>query len=144
MTMDIYAPIIPYKECGGNKLYASLNEVISTLELANIKQNDINDNIIRVDVSDSMMLFFSKRNGKLFKICTQEGYKGALPNGITVGMSKQDFCAIDNTLEYDDFEEVWESKLGYFIETDCDTDSAKWISIFIKEFLQDDFENYNW
>lgn len=59
-------------------------------------------------------------------------------------MSKQEFCSIDSTLEYDDFEEVWESKLGYFIETDYDTNNARWISIFIKEFLQDDFENYNW
>jgi hypothetical protein len=144
MTIDIYAPIIPYKECGGIKLYTNLNEIIGELAPANIKTKDLNDDSIRIDIKDSMMLFFSKKNAKLYKICTQEGYKGNLPNGIKVGMSKQEFCSIDSTLEYDDFEEVWESKLGYFIETDCDTNNARWISIFIKEFLQDDFENYNW
>ena len=45
---------------------------------------------------------------------------------------------------YDGFEEVWESTKGYYIETDVETGKASWISIFIKEVFDEDFETANW
>ena len=47
-------------------------------------------------------------------------------------------------LSYDEFEEIWESPKGYFIETDVDTDCATWISVFIKELNDDNFDNACW
>jgi hypothetical protein len=139
MNFDNNAPIIPFKECGGIKLYSTLEEVLNSIKSLKIIKNDISCNFIRYDVEDCLMLFFYKKNNRLYKICTQKKYNGSLPNGIKVGMKEQEFCAIDNTLIYDDFEEIWESKLGYFIETECGTNEAVWISVFVKELFEERF-----
>lgn len=40
--------------------------------------------------------------------------------------------------------EVWESKKGVFIETDAGINAVKWISVYIRELDNEDFENANW
>lgn len=63
---------------------------------------------------------------------------------IDTSTHEDDFTKIDPEIIYDDFEEVWESPKGYFIETDAETGIATWINVFINETLEDDFEEANW
>ena len=45
---------------------------------------------------------------------------------------------------YDDFEEVWESDKGVFIEMDAETNKARWISVYIPELDLENFEDCQW
>lgn len=142
--INITAPIIPFKGMGGINLYSTIDELQPILSDKKSKKTILNEEWTRYDIGKSLMLFFHEKNRKLFKICTQEEYQGSLPNGIAVGTDEKEFLNLDETLSYDDFEEVWESKSGYYVETDVETDKAVWISIFVKELLEEDFELCNW
>lgn len=142
--IDLKAPIIPFKEMGRIKLYSTIDELQPILSDEKTTRTILNEEWTRYDIGKSLMLFFHEKNKKLFKICTQEEYQGSLPNGISVGTDEKEFSILDETLSYDDFDEVWESELGYFVETDAETNKAVWISIFIKELLSKDFDLCNW
>lgn len=45
---------------------------------------------------------------------------------------------------YDDFEEVWESDKGVFIEMDAETNKVRWISVYISELDLENFEDCKW
>ena len=52
---------------------------------------------------------------------------------------------IDPELTYDDWNEDYESPLGYWLEDDIDTGEVSSISIFIPELLdEDNFDYCNW
>lgn len=50
---------------------------------------------------------------------------------------------IEPSFVYNDFEEVWEFEKGIFIETSAGTNTVKWISVYIRELDNADFENAN-
>ena len=58
------------------------------------------------------------------------------------------FCADDRiTLarsQKHDFEEVYVSNKGIYIETDPVDNTVLWISVFVKEIDNEDFEKGNW
>lgn len=98
-------------------------------------------NIIRTE--NSMSFFFAK--DKLFKIYVSEGFDGSLSNGIAIGMNIEDAQKIDSSLKYDEWNEDWSSDAGYWLEDSVDHHKIISITIFIKEFLDDDlFEKYEW
>jgi len=142
IAIDKYAPIIPYKEMGGIKLYSSLDELSNIL--CKYEKNNMNDSWIKYDIDNIMSLFFHKRNGKLFKMTTMDGYCGKLFDKITVETTEKMFTEIDDSFKYNEFDEVWESNQGVFIETNPQTQKATWISVYIKELDNDDFENAEW
>lgn len=78
-------------------------------------------------------------NGKLFNITTFQNYKGKLFNKINVGMHIEEVLKLEPSFEYDDFEEVYFSPKGIFIETDPITHTVIWISVYIKELEDDNF-----
>ena len=81
---------------------------------------------------------------KLFEIWVDKKFKGCLPNGLKIGMTIEDACKIDTELKFDDWEENWQSPLGYWIENEA-TPQIISISIFIKEVLDDElFDSYSW
>ena len=51
---------------------------------------------------------------------------------------------VEPSFVYDDFEEVWESEKGIFIEMDAETNTVRWISVYIRELDDENFENANW
>ncbi len=59
-------------------------------------------------------------------------------------MPIEDVLKLEPSFEYDDFEEVYVSDKGIFIETDPETNQVMWISIFIKELETDKFDEANW
>ena len=61
-----------------------------------------------------------RRNGKLFKIVLWQDYSGSLPNGISIGMQVSEAKTLDPTLEYDEWNEDYESSSGYWLEDDAE------------------------
>ena len=89
-------------------------------------------------------LFFAK-NGKLFKIVLWQDYAGSLPNCVSTGMQVSEAKKLDPTLEYDEWNEDYESSSGYWLEDDAEDGDIISSSIFIRELLDEDqFDYCNW
>lgn len=144
MLLDIRAPIVPFKGFGKIKLYSTRNQVQELLEGKAVKSEIINNDWIRYDIQNSIELFFHLKNNKLFRITTLDNYKGKLFGKIGVGTTEKELLEAESSFVYDDFEEVWESKKGVFVEMDAETNTVRWISVYIKELNDENFEEANW
>ena len=144
MLLDITAPIIPFKGFGEIKLYSTRDELSDLLSLNNVEAMVINENWIRYDIQNSVELFFHLGNNKLFRIITLDNYKGRLFEKIGVGTTEQKMLEIEPSFVYNEFEEVWESDKGVFIEMDAETNRVRWISVYIPELDLENFEECNW
>ena len=144
MLLDIRAPIVPFKGFGKIKLYSTRNQVQELLEGKAVKSEIINNEWIRYDIQNSIELFFHLKNNKLFRITTLDNYKGKLFGKIGVGTTEKELLEAEPSFVYDDFEEVWESKKGVFVEMDAETNTVRWISVYIKELNDENFEEANW
>jgi len=143
--LDINARIIPWEGMGGIKLYSTIKELKEILEdRINVSGVLLNNMWVRYEVKDIMYLFFHLGNGKLFKITTLKNYKGKVFEKIGVGTLEKDLLKIEPSFVYDDFEEVYESQKGIFLETDPKSRSVTGISVYIKELDDEDFEEANW
>ena len=96
------------------------------------------------DIQNSVELFFHLGNNKLFRIITLDNYKGRLFEKIGVGTTEQKMLEIEPSFVYNEFEEVWESDKGVFIEMDAETNRVRWISVYIPELDLENFEECNW
>ncbi len=143
MHLDIYAPINPFEGFGEIKLYSTRDELKELLEKQNVSETVVND-WIRYDIDNSIELFFHSKNNKLFRITTLDNYRGLLFEKIGVKTSKEEMLKIEPTFVYDEFEEVWESPKGVFIEMDAETDVVRWISVYIPELDSEEFEECKW
>ena len=144
MLLDIRAPIVPFKGFGKIKLYSTRNQVQELLEGKAVKSEIINNDWIRYDIQNSIELFFHLKNNKLCRITTLDNYKGKLFGKIGVGTTEKELLEAEPSFVYDDFEEVWESKKGVFVEMDAETNTVRWISVYIKELNDENFEEANW
>lgn len=144
--------VIPYKGFNDITFEMSFKEVKTLLKEKLIKFNtenwpnkgctpEVAWDIIRI--GQDISIFFAK--GRMFKIYFENGFTGALANGISLGMNINDAEAIDPTIQYDDWEEVYTSDQGYWLEDDVETGEIISITIFIKELEDDDlFYKYEW
>ena len=144
MLLDNTAPIIPFRGFGDIKLYSTRDELSDLLSLNNVETMFINENWIRYDIQNSVELFFHLGNDKLFRITTLDNYKGKLFEKIGVGTTAEDMLKFEPSFIYDDFEEVWESDKGVFIEMDAETNKVRWISVYIPELDLENFEDCKW
>lgn len=144
MLLDISAPIVPFEGFGEIKLYSTRDELQELLEGEAVETEIINNDWIRYDIQNSVELFFHLKNNKLFRITTLDNYQGKLFEKIGVGTTEKELLKVEPSFVYDDFEEVWESEKGIFIEMDAETNTVRWISVYIKELDDKDFENANW
>ena len=148
--IDINAPIVPFEGTERIKLYQSLDETKSFLSAEGIvyreeywsAESETVPNPWNVIVIDGIASLFFARNKKLFKIVFWENYQGALPNGVHTGMSMDDALNCDCSLRYDDWNEVYISDAGYWIEDNLETKQVMSISVFIKELLDDNSFDY--
>ncbi|WP_310552059.1 hypothetical protein [Paenibacillus glufosinatiresistens] len=99
---------------------------------------------MRYEIKDEVCLWFNLFNGKLFKITALKNYTGKLFDVIHIGMSIDEVLEIEPSFEYDDFEEVYCSPKGIYIETDPVENTVLWISVYIKEIDNEDFDKGNW
>ena len=143
-TIKKNAPIIPFKELGGIKLYSTIDELEGILSLDDVVPVMIHDGWIRYDIQNCIELFFHIKNKKLFRITTLDEYKGKLFGGISVGTTEEEMLKIEPSFYYDDFEEIWESEKGVFIEMDAEKNTVRWISVYIKELDSENFEQADW
>lgn len=77
---DIYAPIIPYEEFGGIKLYSILELLAPLLKSYNAEADSYlpYKNWTRYEIRDTAYLFFHNKNRKLWQTTALENYKGKL------------------------------------------------------------------
>ena len=144
MKLDITAPIIPFEGLGGIKLYSTREELKDILSLDGVESEIICNEWIEYDIQNSVELFFHLGNNKLFRITTLDNYKGKLFEKIGVGTAEEEMLKIEPSFVYDEFEEVWESEKGVFIEMDAETNKARWISVYIPELNLENFEDCQW
>jgi hypothetical protein len=142
--LDLNAPIIPWKGMGNVVLYTHLRDLHESMKKENIKAFLYDNYLVRYEILDKIYLFFNLVNGKLFKITALENYKGKLFGDIYIGMHIDEVLKREPSFVYDDFEEVYCSSKGIYIETDPVEHTVLWISIYIKELDNEDFEKGNW
>ena len=144
--------IIPYEGTESIALYTTLEDVRTMLkgegytfrqELWKATTDDPNP--FTVIIIDGVMSLFFAKNMKLFKIILWENYQGCLPNGIRPRMPLVEAQTIDPALSFDDWNEVYLSSSGYWLEDNLDTKEVMSISVFIKELDDDDlFDSCTW
>lgn len=142
--INLEAPIIPWIGMGGIKLYSHISELKSLLESEKVECFLYNKFLVRYEIKGKIYMFFNLINGKLFKITTLEEYKGLLFDEIYVGQKTEEMLRVDTSFEYDEFEEVYVSDKGVFVETEPETDTVKWISVYIKELETEEFDRALW
>ncbi|MDF2474282.1 MAG: hypothetical protein K0R21_2064 [Anaerocolumna sp.] len=142
--INLHANIEPWKGLGGIRLYAHISEYQELLESSRAKTHMLGRFLIRYEIENQVFMWFNIVNGKLFKITACKQYKGKLFDKITIGMEMEQVLKIDNSFMYNDFEEVYESSKGVYIETNPEDDRVMWISVFIKEINEKSFEIGNW
>ena len=139
--MDINADIVPYFGAAGFRLYSEYSPDTGG------KYVDLNEHFFRVDIDDSVGLFYAKPNNMLFKIALGTGYKGMM-NGVSpLGKTEDELYKLYPDLWFDDFEKLfWTDPLkGFFIEVDPTTRLSSQVSIYIKEMeFNDVFFRFEW
>lgn len=142
--VDLDAPIIPWEGIGGIKLYSHIGDLYTTIQQTKKEPSLIGKFFIKYEIEDLIDLWINVINGKIFKITALKNYTGNLMEKICIGMHIDDVLRIEPSLVYDDFEEVYCSPKGIYIETDPVEHTVLWISVYIKEIDNDDFERGEW
>lgn len=143
--------IIPYEGTNTIKLGMTLSEVREYLKNNKIPFNQTMDSNkdctppipwIYITVESSFSMSFVK--DVLFEMSFEGNCSGRLPNGVGIGTEMKELERLDLSLEYDDDDEVFVSKDGYWIIDDIDSGKVKTITVFLKEVEPDDFFDYKW
>ena len=151
MTSLFSEKIVPYHGIDTITLGMTLSEVRNYLKNNKIPFNQAMESNkectppipwISITVDDSLSMSFVK--DVLFEISFEGKYAGTLPNGVGVGMSMKELEDIDDTLKYDDDDEMFVSENGYWIIDDIDSGKVKTITIFLEDVNSDDFFDYEW
>jgi hypothetical protein len=129
---------------GNMKLYSHVSDFYQTIEQLGGQPKFLGKFLMRYELSDSIDLWFNILNGKLFKITALRNYTGKLFDKIGIGMHIDDVLKLEPSFVYDEFEEVFCSPKGIYIETDPVENTVLWISVYIKEIDNNDFEKGNW
>ena len=151
--MEMNSEIVPYKGIEGIDLYLPIDVVRQSLSNEGLRfreevwggNSETIPNPWTILIVDDVVSLFFASNSKLFKIVLWKNYQGSLPNGIHPRMAMTEAQCLDPALVYDDWNEDYESPLGYWLEDDPDTEEVSSISIFIREILdEDNFDYCNW
>lgn len=143
--ININSPILPWESIGDIGLYSTIKELREIIENRRLVSGVLLNNMwVRYEIKDTLYLFFHLGNGKLFKITALKEYKGMLFDKIGIGTYESDITKLEPSFLYDDFEEIYESEKGVFIETDPVEKTVTQISVFIKELDDENFEDANW
>lgn len=143
--------ILPYVGTDTFKLGDNLCNIRQSLKHNKIKFNqriDPNKGCepevpwIFIEIENCITLCFAK--DILFEIVLENDYTGKLPNGVFIGMKMSELEEIDKSLKYNEDDEDFVSKNGYWIEDDLDTGKICSITIFLPEVDSEDFFKYEW
>ncbi len=142
--LDFNSSIFPWKGMGGIELYSHISEFYDIIQDTKKEPSLLGKFLIKYEIDNSLDLWFNLVNGKLFKITALKNYTGKLLEQVSIGMHIDDVLKIEPSFIYDDFEEVYISDKGIYIETDPIDNTVLWISVFVKEIDDEDFEKGNW
>lgn len=150
--MKLTDRIIPYEGTESIALYATLEDVRNMLKSEGYtfrqevwKATSDDPNPFTVIIIDDVISLFFAKNMKLFKIILWENYQGCLPNGIRPRMPLVEAQTIDPELSFDDWNEIYLSPTGYWLEDNLKTKEVMSISVFIKEIDDDTlFDSCSW
>lgn len=142
--------LVPFIGTDSFKLYSNLESAKSFLTNNHIpfsmeewdSDYETVPNPWKVIVIDNTLNLFYAKNDKLFKIVALDHYAGTLTNGVSIGMIIDDAKKLDPTLSFDEWNEVWSSELGYWLEDDIDTKKIFSICVYIRELLKEDTFDY--
>lgn len=144
--------IIPYVGIDDIKLGSELTNIIDILKKHGIKYNigiQSNKGFEKeipwqtVYIKKYMTLVFA--DNILWQINFEEDFKGRLENGIKIGTKVKDLKTLDDSIEFDDWNENWTSKKGYWLFDTVESEKIYMFSIFIKECEDDEeFYSYEW
>lgn len=147
--LDLATPIVPYEGTGifnFSENYATIKTQMNEQKINYSEEiwdgTGYNPAWTVITVENAIRLFFVKE--KLFKIVLQENFKGSLPNGIDLDTDIDEAQKIDETLTFNDWDEMFESNSGYWLEDNLDTKKLLSITIFIPAVESEDFYEYNW
>lgn len=131
--IDPDAPILPYVGLGNISFKCTADELRELLSEATLVWE--HEDAARYDIGDVLSLFLMKSHGKLklFRLMTLEGYTGKLFDKISTSTVEKELLVLEPSFIFDDFEEVFESEKGVFIETDPVSGRARYISVYVKE-----------
>lgn len=138
------APIVPWEEMGGIKLYSHISEFYEIINNLDDADALLGKSLVRYKIRDEVDLWFNLFNGKLFKVTALKNYTGKLFDVIHISMPIDEVLEIEPSFEYDDFEEVYCSPKGIYIETDPVENTVLWISVYIREIDKEDFDKGDW
>ena len=145
ITIDLNAPIIPCEGLGGIKLSSTRDSLNDILSLTNVRKKILwEGDGVAYEIQNKISLQFLASNKKLFKIVALPEYKGKVFGKIGIGMTEEELLKAEPSFVYDDFEEVWASNKGIFIEMDPETNTVMWISVYIPELETEDFKKGEW
>ena len=144
--------IIPYIGTDIFKLYSKYAAIKAILDNENIVyteekwqvEGETISNPWKVIIIPETISFFFASNNKLFKIVFWHNYTGKLSNNIGIGSTMNTVSSIDPTIHYNDWDEIYESSNGYWIEDDIETKNVLSITVFIKEIDNNNFDECNW
>ncbi len=144
--------VIPYKGFDDITFHMSFRELRDLLKTRKIKHSienwsnkgctpEVPWDIIRI--GKDISFFFAK--GRMFKIYFEHNFSESLDNGICLGMKIRDAERIDPSIRYDDWEEIYISDKGYWLEDNVDSGEIISLTIFIKELENEEiFFKYEW
>ncbi len=95
-----------------------------------------------IEIDDSITLCFVK--DVLFEIVFENRFEGKLNNGVRIGTDMSEVKRVDDTLEYNDDDEDFISRQGYWIVDDIDTGKVNTITVFLPEVDEPNFFKYEW
>ncbi|MGN0979552.1 MAG: hypothetical protein ACI4PT_04395 [Candidatus Avoscillospira sp.] len=133
--IDKYAPIIPYVGIGGIRLNSTKAEVEQVLGCPLEGKELLYDGEwSKYTIGNELSLFFVEEDDRLFEIETLPGYQGKLFGKIGTDTDEADLLRLEPTLEYDEFEEIYQSKeKGVIIMTDIPAQKAVWIAVYVED-----------
>ena len=143
--------IIPFEGTESFKLGMKLEDVRAILKSNKIPFNqtlqsnkDTTDKVpwIFITIDDSITFCFAKE--VMYEIYFENNYTGKLPNGGYIGMDFEELRRIDSSIYYNDEEEDFGSKDGYWIVDDIETKKVSMLTIFLPEVETEEFYNYDW
>lgn len=140
--LDLNAPILPWEGIGGINLKDHIKNFFDMVEINALpekKSKLICNTLVRYELQDSLFLWFNLINGKLYKITALGDYKGMLLGKIHIGMQIEEAIKIEPSIKYDEFEEVYESSKGFYIEIEQENGTIQWISVYAQELTDYNF-----
>ncbi len=143
--------IVPYEGTKTFKLGMKLEEVRTILKSNKIPFNQTEQsnqgttsNVLWVFITVDASLTFCFAKEVMYEIYFENQYTGTLPNGGCIGMDLEELMRVDSSLSYNEDEEDFESKKGYWVVDDVSTKKVTCITIFLPVVETESFYDYKW